>query len=80
MYDDTTTTPPNEGIMEPIIRIKFTREVFSKGERYSIGSIVDLPEAEARALIGMHRAERCDLTDEEAEAAVAEAQGEAAEG
>lgn len=57
--------------MDDIIRVKFTREVFSNGERYPFGAIADLPPVEARQLIGMHAAERCELTDEEAVAAVA---------
>ncbi|MFM2090904.1 MAG: hypothetical protein RLZZ127_1393 [Planctomycetota bacterium] len=64
--------------MADYLRIKFTRECFSSGERYNAGAIADLPVSEARQLIGMHAAERCELTDEEAAAAVAAAEKAAA--
>lgn len=60
------------------IRIRFIKECFVGGERFNVDDVADFPSTDARQLIAMNRAERCDLTDEQiAEAADAAAKEQA---
>jgi hypothetical protein len=66
--------------MEPTIRVRITRECFVNGDRLNVNDVIDMSAADARTLIGMRRAEKCDLTDEQIEAqaeAAAKAQADA---